>query len=231
MPQPKSGRKRRSGDSDDASRGATLDIDRFGRVGREGSEIFIDTPLVRIPFGVEKYNNNYVLNLELINDPDSDSKTRKFIKRFNAYEAELERQLEGSYIASLRGAANSNVGAKVRTRAMTGTKGTITSEIMHDGQEVGILEIERGDVGRFRLKLAKAWTMTDKITSRETAGGVWVIASGELTEHGGGDAQRDSGSNGSASSSSGGGGGKVSRGGSSERRSGKSRGSRSSWRR
>ena len=161
----------------------TFDIDRFGRVGLNGGEVCITTPLVRIPFGVEKYNNNYVINLELINSAEEDEATAKFVKQFNKYERELERQLEGNFVSSLR--AGSSAGAKVRTRAMTESKGTITSEIEFDGRELGILEIERGDVGTFRLKLAKAWTMTDRITGRDSAGGVWVIESGTLTEHAG----------------------------------------------
>lgn len=157
-----------------------FDIDRYGRVACNGTDVTITTPRVAIPFGVEQYNNTYVINLELLTDSDTASANRKFIRRFNRAEAELERQLDGNFISSLRGSFTVGGGTKVRTRAMTGSRGTITSELTYRSDEIGILELKKGDIGIFVLKLQKAWTMTDPITNRDTAGGVWVIASGEI---------------------------------------------------
>jgi hypothetical protein len=152
---------------------AEVNIDSFGGVSQDGNKIYLKTPLVRVPFGVENYKGAYVVTFEMIRDPSSDPATYNFLHWVAGYDASIAEQIEGDYTPSVK-AGSGKWGSKIRTKMIV-AKGAILTTLRRDGQSMSPLELDKGDTGIFTLKLHKAWTLNGK------AGSVWLIDSGDLT--------------------------------------------------
>ena len=158
---------------------ARLDIDQHGTVQKDGEYVYLTTPVVRMPFGVQIYGENRVMILEFVDDPDENSATRRFFRRIKRYEEDLERQLSGTFQSSVKPAMG-QAGTRMRTRLLTERKGTVISEFVRGHNEVGAYEIKKGETGTLILRLQNVWTMDNDGTS--SAGAIWVIVSGELRD-------------------------------------------------
>lgn len=154
-----------------------IQIDQYGTVKCNDEDIYLLTPRVRIPFGIEIYGNNKVANIEFIEDIDDDKETRRFMRRITRIEDALERQLDGTFQSSVK-SPTEHTKARMRTRLMTESAGTITSEFYKNGREIGAYEIQQGEIGVLKLKLRNVWTMATN--GIDMAGGIWIIESGEL---------------------------------------------------
>jgi hypothetical protein len=155
-----------------------LQIDKHGSVKCDGEDIYLLSPKIRIPFGIEIYGNNKVANIEFIEDIDDDTETRRFMRKMRHIEEELERQLFGDFQSSVK-APTDYTKARMRTRLMTeGVAGTITSEFYKNGREIGAYEIQHGETGKLKLKLKNVWTMATN--GIDMSGAIWVIVSGDL---------------------------------------------------
>jgi hypothetical protein len=154
-----------------------LGIDQYGNVKLDGDDIYLTTPRVSMPLGIEIYGDKKVVNFEFLEDLDDDKDTRRFLRRLRRYEQDLESQLDGKFLSSLKD-ANGRTGMRMRTRLMTASAGTVSSEFYKNGNEVGAYELKPGETGTLRLKLSHVWTMTTN--GDDTAGAIWVIVYGEL---------------------------------------------------
>lgn len=155
----------------------SLGIDKYGNVRDGSDEIFLTTPRMSMPMGIEIYGDKKVVNLEFLEDTDDDADTRRFIRKVRKYEQDLEQQLDGKFLSSLKDASNYTA-MRMRTRIQTSANGTVTSEFHRNRKEVGAYELKSGETGRMNIKLSHVWTMSNN--GEDTAGAIWVIAGGEL---------------------------------------------------